>query len=110
MSEAQISNWMHMSRWIVKMLRDEYGIDEKILTRTAELEADCGFSQEMLESILERLAEAFEIVYPSGTFDEVLRMEELCLLTSWAKGLYKRPDFLSDDYAARFASVNGIEP
>lgn len=23
-----ISNWMHLFRWIVKLIRDEYGVDE----------------------------------------------------------------------------------
>ena len=34
-----VKNWLNMFRWIVKMIRDEYEIDEAILTRTAVLES-----------------------------------------------------------------------
>jgi len=37
---SEVKNWMHMFRWIVKLIRDEYGIDEKILVRHAALETD----------------------------------------------------------------------
>jgi hypothetical protein len=32
-----VKNWMNMFRWIVKMIRDEYEVDEALLTRTAAL-------------------------------------------------------------------------
>ena len=37
-----VKNWMNMFRWIVKLIRDEYEVDEQILVRTAVLETDCG--------------------------------------------------------------------
>ena len=32
-----VKNWMNMFRWIVKLIRDEYGIEESRLTRTASV-------------------------------------------------------------------------
>ena len=46
-----VKNWMNMFRWIVKLIRDEYEMDESILTRTAALETDCGLMIEQLEAI-----------------------------------------------------------
>ncbi len=37
-----VKNWMNMFRWIVKLIRDEYEVDETILVRSAVLETDCG--------------------------------------------------------------------
>ena len=48
-----------MFRWIVKLIRDEFGIDEKILVRTATLETDIGLSIEQVEQVLEYIAESF---------------------------------------------------
>jgi hypothetical protein len=93
-----VKNWMHMFRWIVKMIRDEYDIDEAVLTRTAALETDCGLMIEQLEAILGVVAESFDLRFPSETLDEILRLEELCMLASWMKGLYKRPPFISDRF------------
>ena len=101
-----VKNWMHMFRWIVKLIRDEYGVDEAILTRTAVLETDCGLAIEDVEAVLGTVAASFAIRFPTGTLDEVVKLEELCVLASWLKGLYKRPDFISDAYAARCRSVN----
>ena len=85
-----VTNWMHMFRWIVKLIRDDYGIDEARLTRNAVLETDLGLSIEQVEE----------------TLDEVLRLEELCMLASWMKGLYKRPPFISDAFEAVSRQVN----
>ena len=101
-----VSNWMHMFRWIVKLIRDEYGVDEKTLTRTAMLETDCGLSIEQVEEVLDIIADCFTIRFPSGTLDEVLKLEELCMLAAWLKGLFKRPEFISNDFESRCRGVN----
>ena len=74
-STADVKNWMHMFRWIVKLIRDEYGIDEKALVRTAALETDLGLTLEQVERVLEYVSDGFEIRFPDGTLDEVLRLE-----------------------------------
>jgi hypothetical protein len=102
-----VKNWMNMFRWIVKMIRDEYEIDEAILTRAATLETDCGLMIEQVEAILGAVAQSFDLRFPPGTLDEVLRLEELCMLASWMKGLYKRPQFISDGFEA---SCRGMNP
>jgi hypothetical protein len=101
-----IKNWMHLFRWIVKLIRDEYEVDEAKLTRTAVLETDCGLVIEDVEKVLLVTANSFAIRFPPGTLDEVVRLEELCLLASWLKGLYKKPDFLSEGYASQCAALN----
>jgi hypothetical protein len=35
-----------------------------------------------------------------------VKLEELCMLAAWMKGLYKRPEFISADYEARCRSAN----
>ena len=37
-----VKNWMNMFRWIVKLIRDEFGVDEKLLVRTATLDGSRG--------------------------------------------------------------------
>lgn len=59
-----IKNWMHLFRWIVKHIRDEYGIDEKLLDRTAVLEEDLGIDEETIEEIIATVARTFEIIFP----------------------------------------------
>ena len=93
-----VKNWMHMFRWIVKTIRDEYEVDETILTRSAVLESDCGLVVEQVETVLETISGCFEVRFPPGTLDEVVRLEELCMLAAWMKGLYKRPDFMSPGF------------
>src|SRR5579859_1598937 len=105
-STADITNWMHMFRWIVKLIRDDYGIDEAKLVRTALLETDLGLQLEQIEEVLETVATSFQIRFPSGTLDEVLRLEELCLLASWLKGFYKRPPFIGDAFEAHCRALN----
>ena len=105
-SSADVKNWMHMLRWIVKLIRDEFGIDEQQLTRTAILETDLGLSAEQVERVLEFVAEGFEIRFPDGTLDEVLKLEELCLVASWLKGFYKRPAFIGAEYEATCRGLN----
>ncbi len=101
-----VKNWMNMFRWIVKMIRDEYEVDEAVLTRTAALETDCGLMIEQIEAILTVVAESFGLRFPPGTLDEVLRLEELCMLASWMKGLYKRPPFISDAFELTCRGMN----
>lgn len=101
-----VKNWMNMFRWIVKLIRDDYGIDEAKLVRTAVLEKDLGLGIEQVETILEIIAESFEISFPDGTLDEVVSLEELCMVASWIKGFYKQPPFISDAFAARCQEVN----
>lgn len=107
-STEDVKNWMNMFRWIVKLIRDEYGIDEKILVRTATLETDIGLSIEQVEQVMDYIAESFEIKFPDGTLDEIVKLEELCMLASWIKGYYKRPEFISDDFAGRCSAINTI--
>ena len=95
-----------MFRWIVKLIRDEYGIDEVRLTRAAVLESDLGLSIEQIEEALEIIAASFAVRFPSGTLDEVVRLEELCMLASWMNGLYKCPPFISDAFEAVSRQVN----
>jgi hypothetical protein len=101
-----VKNWMHMFRWIVKLIRDEYDVDEAILTRTALLETDCGLIIEQVEAVLATIALSFAVAFPAGTLDEVLKLEELCMLAAWLKGLYKQPAFLSDGFADRCRQAN----
>jgi hypothetical protein len=103
---TDIANWMHLFRWIVKLIRDDYGIDEARLVRTAALETDLGLQLEQVEELLETVQESFQIRFPNGTLDEVLRLEELCLLTSWLKGFYKRPTFIGDAFESRCRALN----
>jgi hypothetical protein len=95
-----------MFRWIVKLIRDDYGIDEKTLVRTAVLETEIGLTIEQVEEVLEIVAQSFEIKFPDGTLDEVVKLEELCLLASWVKGFYKRPEFISADFEASCRTAN----
>jgi hypothetical protein len=105
-STADVQNWMQMFRWIVKLIRDDFGIDEKVLVRTAVLETDIGLTAEQVEQVLDYVQEGFGIRFPDGTLDEVLRLEELCLVASWLKGLYKRPPFIGDAFEARCRAAN----
>ena len=95
-----------MFRWIVKVIRDEYGIDEAKLTRHAALENELGRGMEQVEEVLGIIDQSFEIRFPAGTLDEVLRLEELCMLASWLKGLYKRPEFISDGFETQCRAAN----
>jgi len=101
-----VTNWMTMFRWIVKAIRDDYGIEESRLTRGAVLETDLGLTIEQVEEMLEIIAASFAVRFPPGTLDEVLRLEELCMLASWMKGLYKRPPFISDAFEAVSRQMN----
>ena len=101
-----VKNWMNMFRWIVKLIRDDYDVDEQQLTRTAVLETDCGLVIEQIEAVLAVIAESFELRFPPETLDEVLKLDELCMVASWMKGLYKQPDFISGTFEASCRSVN----
>jgi hypothetical protein len=97
---------MHMFRWIVKTIRDEYEVDETILTRSAVLESDCGLEVEQVETVLDTIGGSFELNFPPGTLDEVVRLEELCMLAAWMKGLYKRPEFISSNFEQTCRAAN----
>jgi hypothetical protein len=101
-----VKNWMHMFRWIVKLIRDEYEVNEAILTRTAVLEKDCGLMIEQIEAVLSTIASSFELRFPDGTLDEIVKLEELCMLAAWLKGLYKRPKFISAGFDAQCRALN----
>jgi hypothetical protein len=101
-----VKNWMQMFRWIVKLIRDEFEIDESVLTRAAVLEADCGLAIEQVEVVLDTISQSFQLRFPSGTLDEVVKLEELCMLAAWMKGLYKRPEFISAGFEERCKSEN----
>jgi hypothetical protein len=93
-------------RWIVKLIRDDFVVDETILVRTAMLETDCGLAIERVEAMVSIIAESFHLSFPAGTLDEVLKLEELLMLAAWMKGLYKRPEFISDGFEARCRAAN----
>ena len=97
---------MHMFRWIVKLIRDEYDIAEEKLTRHAQLETELGLSLEQVEQVLEMIGDSFAIRFPAGVLDEVIRLEELCMVASWIKGLYKRPECISDGFGGRCREAN----
>ena len=103
---SEVKNWMHMFRWIVKLIRDDYGVGEEKLNRTAEIETDIGLTIEQREEVLEAIAQSFGIVFVDGTLDELVRFEELCLLSAWLHGLYKRPEFIGDAYAGSASAIN----
>lgn len=101
-----VKNWMNMFRWIVKLIRDDYGIEEARLTRTAALETDLGLSTEQIEEVMGTIADSFTLKFPDGTLDEVLKLEELCMLASWMKGFYKRPEFISEAFEGKCRAAN----
>jgi hypothetical protein len=103
---SDVQNWMNMFRWVVKLIRDDYGISEDKLTRHAQIETDIGLTLEQTEEVLEIVGKSFSIKFPSGTLDEVVKFEEMCMLASWLHGLYKQPEFLGADYISRAAAVN----
>ena len=103
---ADVKNWMNMFRWIVKLIRDEYEVDEGKLVRAAVLDTDCGLLVEDVEAVLGIISANFAIRFPSGMLDEVVKLEELCMVAAWLKGLYKRPVFLSDGFAAACLTLN----
>ncbi len=103
---SDVQNWMNMFRWMVKLIRDDYGIGEDKLTRHASIETDIGLSLEQIEEVLDTVAAAFSIKFPSGTLDEVVKFEEMCMLASWLHGLYKQPEFLGAAYISSAAALN----
>jgi hypothetical protein len=105
-----VKNWMQMFRWIVKLIRDEYEVDEAVLTRSAVLESDCGLAIEQVETVLGTIGDSFALRFPSGTLDEVVKLEELCMLAAWMKGLYKRPEFISTEFEEQCRAANAACP
>ncbi|WP_246653881.1 acyl carrier protein [Azospirillum formosense] len=103
-----ITNWMHLFRWIVKLIRDEYGVDEKVLTRNAVLDGGIGLTAEQLEQVLDHIAETFELTFPENTLNETVRLEDLCTLTAWMRGLFKKPDFVTPPFEERCRSLNNV--
>ena len=97
-STDEVKNWMHLFRWIVKLIRDDFAIDEARLVRQAQLESELGLSIEQIEQVLEIVADSFAIRFPDDVLNEVIRLEELCMVAAWIKGLYKRPDFISEGF------------
>jgi hypothetical protein len=109
-SIENVRNWMNMFRWIVKLIRDEYRIDEARLTRAAMLQRDLGLSPEQVDEVLATIGECFGIRFPLCTPCEVERLEELCMVASWLNGLYKRPDFICAKFEAKCRAVNPAVP
>jgi len=105
-STDDVKNWMNMFRWIVKLIRDEFDVDEAILVRTAVLETDCGLIIDQVEAVLVIIGDSFQVSFPSDTLDEVLKLDELCMLAAWMKGFYKRPEFISGGFEERCRAVN----
>ena len=79
-----VKNWMNMFRWIVKLIRDEYQVEEVRLTRAASLEHDLGLSQQQIGHVLATIAESFNIFFPICAPCEVERLEDLCMLVELA--------------------------
>jgi hypothetical protein len=101
-----VKNWMNMFRWIVKLIRDECQVEEVRLTRAASLEHDLGLSQQQIGHVLATIAENFNIFFPICAPCEVERLEDLCMLSSWLSGLYKRPDFVCARFEAKCRNAN----
>jgi len=100
-----VKNWMTMFRWIVKLVRDDYGIEESRLTRAAVLDR-LGLSHEQIEELMAMIARSFGIRFPDHALDEIVKLEELCLVASWLKGYYKRPDFISPHFERKCRAAN----
>jgi len=105
-STDDVKNWMNMFRWIVKLIRDEFDVDETVLVRTAVLETDCGLMIEQVEAVLRIIVESFSLFFPDSMLDEVVKLEELCMLVAWMKGLYKQPEFISGGFETRCRAAN----
>jgi hypothetical protein len=95
-----------MFRWIVKLIRDEYDVDETILTRAAVLETDCGLMVEQVEAVIGMISESFLLRFPPRVLDEVVKLEELCMLAAWMKGFYKCPAFISTGFEVQCRAAN----
>src|SRR5215469_2599527 len=104
-STEDVKNWMNMFRWIVKLIRDDYGIEEARLTRTAILER-LGLSHEQIEEVMATITQSFGIRFPDHALDEIVKLEELCLVASWLKGFYKRPEFISPHFERKCRAAN----
>ena len=50
---------MTMFRWIVKLIRDEYDVENTVLTRGAVLETDRGLAIEQIETVPGIMSESF---------------------------------------------------
>ncbi|MDR3437452.1 acyl carrier protein [Telmatospirillum sp.] len=103
---SEVKNWMNMFRWVVKLIRDDYAVGEEKLTRGALIETDIGLTLEQTEEVMEIVSASFSIKFPPGTLDELVKFEEMCMLAAWLHGLYKRPEFLGDDYVSRASALN----
>ena len=103
---SDVKSWMNMFRWVVKLIRDDYGIEEEKLTRFAVIETDIGLSLEQTEEVLDIIAGCFSIKFPSGSLDELVKFEEMCMLAAWLYGLYKQPEFLSAGFVTKAAAIN----
>lgn len=101
-----VKNWMNMFRWIVKFIRDEYDVEESKLVRGASFELELAMSIEQREEMLATIAGCFEISFPVGTLDEIMRLDELCMLASWLKGRYKRAEFIPERFGASCRTGN----
>ena len=104
-STDDVKNWMHMFRWIVKLMRDDYGIEESRLTRMAILDR-LGLSHEQIEEVMATIARSFGIRFPDHALDEIVKLDELCLVASWLKGYYKRPEFISPHFERKCRIAN----
>jgi hypothetical protein len=73
-----MANWMNMFRWIVKLIRAGYDVDEMMLVRNAVLETACGLVIEQVEAMLGVIVACFGQRFPPEILNAVLRLEELC--------------------------------
>ena len=61
---------------------------------------------EQVETVLAIIGESFQLRFPPKTLDEVVKLEELCMLASWMKGLSQAGRFISDGFAAHCRALN----
>lgn len=61
---------------------------------------------EQVEAVLGIVGESFAPRFPRETLDEVVKLEELCMLAGWMKELYYRPPFISDRFELRCRGMN----
>ena len=67
-----------------------------------------GLSHEQIEELMATIARSFGVCFPDHALDEIVKLEELCLVASWLKGYYKRPDFISPHFERKCRAASLI--
>jgi hypothetical protein len=78
----------------------------RFLTRSAVLESDRGLVIEQVGTVPGIIGESFALRFPPGTLDQVVKLDELCMIASWMKGLSKQPAFISEGFVANCRAAN----